>query len=144
MVHNVQAAIEASALKQQLNAIFQDMPQDLQATMLSSPHRAALMQGSGPRAQVRAILAALYHQQKVHMIWKAHGVAAWCYKSISVASLHTLIWHVHMHLSYMSQECSPVNSHSQKYEITGSHCASHAAECHVHCNLCSESYGDCT
>ena len=51
-VHNVQAALEASAVKQQLSAIFESMPRDLQQTMLSSPHRAALLQGSGPHAKV--------------------------------------------------------------------------------------------
>lgn len=47
-----QAALEASAVKQQLSAIFESMPRDLQQTMLSSPHRAALLQGSGPHAKV--------------------------------------------------------------------------------------------
>ncbi|DBA67049.1 TPA: hypothetical protein ACH3X2_001381 [Trebouxia sp. C0005] len=47
-----QAALEASAVKQQLSAIFESMPRDLQQTMLSSPYRAALLQGSGPYAKV--------------------------------------------------------------------------------------------
>ena len=109
VVHNVQAAIEASALKQQLNAIFQDMPQDLQATMLSSPHRAALMQGSGPHAQVRAIhCSPLSPTESTHdlerswccsLVLQKHlcGIAA----HINLACTHASILHVHMHLSYM-------------------------------------------
>ena len=45
-------AEEAEGLKQQLNAVFEGMPRDLQQTILSSPHRAALLQGSGPRHKV--------------------------------------------------------------------------------------------
>ncbi len=51
-VHALQAAAEAAVLKRQLNAIFEDMPRDLQQTMLSSPHRAALLQGAGPHPKV--------------------------------------------------------------------------------------------
>ena len=47
----LQAAMEAAALQQQLKAIFESMPRDLQQTMLSSPQRAALLQGSGPQTK---------------------------------------------------------------------------------------------
>lgn len=49
----VQAAVEAAALQGQLRAIFEGMPRDLQQTMLSSPHRATLLQGSGPQIKAR-------------------------------------------------------------------------------------------
>ena len=49
LVDGLQAAVEAAALQQKLKDIFEDMPRDLQQTMLSSPHRAALLQGSGPQ-----------------------------------------------------------------------------------------------
>lgn len=48
----VQAAIQAAALKQQLNAVFDSMARDLQQTMLSSPQRAALLHNSGPHPKV--------------------------------------------------------------------------------------------
>ena len=56
---NFQAALEASAVKQQLSAIFESMPRDLQQTMLSSPYRAALLQGSGPYAKVSHLSASI-------------------------------------------------------------------------------------
>lgn len=48
----VQAAVQAAALKQQLNAVFDSMARDLQQTMLSSPQRAALLHNSGPHPKV--------------------------------------------------------------------------------------------
>lgn len=49
----LQAAVEAAALQDQLKLIYEDMPRDLQQTMLSSPHRAVLLQGPGPQIKVR-------------------------------------------------------------------------------------------
>ena len=52
----LQAAVEAAALQEQLKRIFEDMPRDLQQTMLSSPHRAALLQGPGPHIKARLLV----------------------------------------------------------------------------------------
>lgn len=52
-MHGVQAAAEAAALQEQLRTIFEGMPRDLQQTMLSSPHRATLLQGSGSQIKAR-------------------------------------------------------------------------------------------
>lgn len=49
----LQAAAAAAALQDQLKLIFEGMPRDLQQTMLSSPHRAALLQSSGPQTKAR-------------------------------------------------------------------------------------------
>lgn len=40
-----QGAEAAEQLKRRLGALFEGMPRDLQATMLSAPHRASLLQG---------------------------------------------------------------------------------------------------
>lgn len=48
----VQIAAQSVQLRQNLMEVFHKMPQDLQQTMLSSPHRAALLQLSGPPSKV--------------------------------------------------------------------------------------------
>ena len=48
----MQVAAQAVLLRQRLTAIFDRMPHDLQQTMLSSPHRAALLQLSGHQSKV--------------------------------------------------------------------------------------------
>ena len=45
--------MDAAALQDQLKVIFEGMPRDLQQTMLSSPHRAALLQGPGSQIKAR-------------------------------------------------------------------------------------------
>lgn len=49
----MQVAAQAVLLRQELLAVFEEMPRDLQQTMLSSPQRAALLQVPGPQNKVR-------------------------------------------------------------------------------------------
>lgn len=57
----VQVAAQAVQLRQDLTVIFHKMPHDLQQTMLSSPHRAALLQLPSSEGKVSHCPALLLH-----------------------------------------------------------------------------------